>query len=271
MCLSMFSLHDSKKIFILGGQGKIGSYLATYLKRNGFEVTSTDLISNLNKLNDFNPSIILNCLGRGTDSRLLVSDYEIWNSNFYLPSEYLEFATNRGISFISLGSLLEKERDFSSTYIESKRALTSMITRMHTLGAKATSILVPIVYGLRIEHILIRDIINAIPNNQPVKLESPDAVREFINIQDLARVIEAVIHKEFIEVPSFEIGNGVGYKLSDLCNQVLKDRVSPTWVNSPSNTRTNSFKIVADDLYLSKKLGITLRSNLVKWIQGAKT
>ena len=145
-----------------------------------------------------------------------------------------------------------------------------MITSMYTLGAKATSILVPIVYGLRIEHVLITDIINAIKFNQPVKLESPYAVREFINIQDLVRIIEGLIHKEFLEVSSFEIGNGIGYELSDLCNKALKDRVNPTWVSTPSKERTNNFKIVADDLFLSKKLGVTLRSNLVDWLQAKK-
>lgn len=266
----MFSLCDNRRISLLGGQGKIGSFLSTHLKGKGFEVTSHDLLSNINELMGFNPSIIINCLGRGSDIRFPFSDYEIWNSNFYLPSEYLEFAANRGISFISLGSLLEKEVDFLSAYIESKRALTSMISSMHALGAKATSILVPIVYGVRIEHVLITDIINAIKLNQPVKLESPNAVREFINIQDLVRIIEKLIHKEFLEVSSFEIGNGIGYELSDLCNQVLKDRVNPTWVSTPSEERTNNFKIVADDFFLSKKLGVTLRSNLIDWLQAKK-
>ena len=262
--------HRDNRISILGRKGKIGSFLSTYFIRNNFEVMSYDLKADFNELIDFNPSILINCLGRGTDVRFPISNYEIWNSNFYLPSEYLEFAASRSIRFISLGSLLEKELDFSSTYIESKRALTSKISRMYSSGANVTSILVPIVYGLSYEHVLIEDLIDAYKISQPVKLESPKATREFINIQDLARIIERVVQREYLEVSTFEVGNGTGYELSDLCNQVLADRVSPTWVSSLSKERTNIFRIVADNQFLNENLKVSLDVNLIKWIQGSK-
>ncbi len=254
------------RLAITGSTGKIGSELYKIFKSKGIFANIPSKENLIDDLIEMNPTVIINCIGSGTDVRQKINDVEIWNSNYYLPSEILNYSCKKGIKFINLGSLLEKEPKFKSSYVLSKRAFTSNISKRFDDGDQAISILIPIVYGLNPEHILIDEIINSFQLKIPVKLESPDAIREFLHIKDLASILIEIMDIDVFKNARYEIGNGTGYKLSEVCDSILGQYFSPSWISTPNHVRTNSFRIVANMDLFPKLSSSNQQSDLIAWL-----
>ena len=255
----------SPRVAITGAGGQIGSFILTHLQIRGFSVFPVGRDSLLSDIIEIKPNLIINCIGRGSDCRRLSTEEEIWNSNYYLPSEILNFAIKNNIRFVNIGSILEKKKEYSSPYIESKRALSALIKIYFDDSYQVTSILTPIVYGLPIEHVLISDIISSAKTKAAVNLESPNAIREFIYINDLIDLVIKIIELKEFSNSNIEIGDGIGYKLSDLCDSVLLNFIQPTWKYSPVKDRTNDIVITADINFMKTKLKFHPKVELINW------
>ena len=258
-------------IAITGSTGLIGSKLVNILSEQGFTVSQPRKERLLEDLKEFNPAYIINCIGAGMDIRKGHSDEEIWKANFETPLELLKLAEKLGSKIISIGSILEKVNSFSSPYIDSKRKFTEEITHSHSQNFKAVSILTPIVFGLEQEHVFVTEIINAGISKVPMNLESPNAIREFIHVSDLARVIMKLLNSDTFPFSHFEVGTGLGYRLSDLCESVLQGFMMPTWVFSPRKDRTNEYTVIANVDYSIKELGIPISYELAEWLRSRIT
>ena len=255
------------RVAITGAGGQIGSFILTHLHICGFSVFPVSKDSLLSDITEIKPDLIINCIGRGSDFRRGCTEEEIWNSNYYVASEILNFAIDNKIRFLNIGSILEKKMEYSSAYIESKRALSALVREYSEKSHQVTSLLTPIVYGLRIEHVLISDILSSAITKVPVNLESPNAIREFIHINDVVDLIIKIIELKEFSNSSIEIGNGAGYKLSDLCDSVLSNFVKPTWNYTPANGRTNDIAIVADVNFIETKLKFDPKVELITWLK----
>lgn len=260
--------HDlAPRVAITGAGGQIGSFILSHLQIRGFAVFPISKVSLLSDITEIKPDLIINCIGRGSDIRRECTEEEIWNSNYYVASEILNFAINNRIRFLNIGSILEKKKEYSSAYIESKRASSALIRAYFDKGHQVTSLLTPIVYGLRIEHVLISDLLRSAITKVPVNLESPNAIREFIHINDLVDLVIKIIELKEFGDSSVEIGNGTGYKLSDLCDSVLSNYVEPTWKYTPVNGRTNDIAITADVNFIETKLKLDQKVELITWLK----
>ena len=257
---------SSIRIAILGSTGLVGSCLVAALRQQNYDVIPLNRENLFHILSASNPTHVINCMGAGMDVRRDQTREEIWQANFEIPNQILSSTVERGIQFISIGSILEKVNGFSSTYIDSKRNLSASIEISNISTKNAISVLAPIIFGLEIDHVLLSEIITAGKSRRSANLESPDAVREFVHIQDLIHVvIKLISYKEF-DVDLFEIGTGVGYRLSSLCEHALSEIVSPAWVFSPRQERTNEYNIVADIDYAVKMQGFKIRFELLDWL-----
>jgi nucleoside-diphosphate-sugar epimerase len=254
------------RLAITGVSGKIGSQLNTIFKSQGIFADLPTKENLLGDLIDIKPTVIINCIGSGTDIRQKTNDLKIWNSNYYAASKILDYSCKNGIRFINLGSLLEKEVKFKSSYVYSKRAFTSSISKSFKSGNQTISILIPIIYGLNSEHILIDEILSSFKLKIPIKLESPEAIREFLHVKDLAAILIKIIHSDVLESARFEIGNGTGYKLSEVCKLTLGQYFNPSWIYTPNPVRTNSFRIVANMNLFPKLTTTNLQSDLIEWL-----
>jgi len=257
----------SSRVAITGAGGQIGSFILTHLQIRGFSVFPVGRNNLLSNIIEIKPDLIINCIGRGSDYRRVSTEEEIWNSNYYVPSEILNFAINNKIKFLNIGSILEKKKEYSSAYIESKRALSTLIRIYCEDSYQVASLLTPIVYGLHVEHVLISDIIRSAITKVAVNLESPNAIREFIYINDLIDLVIKIIELEEFNNSSIEIGNGIGYKLSDLCDSALLNFVEPTWKYTPIKGRTNDIVITADINFIKTKLGFNPKVDILDWFK----
>ncbi len=262
----MFLNKSAPRIAVVGSNGLVGSILVRSLRQVNYDVIPLTREHLFQNLTSEMPTHVINCIGAGMDVRRNQSKEEIWKANFEVPNQILSFAISQGIKFISIGSILEQVSEFSSTYIDSKRNLSTSIEIFNNSSKNAISVLAPIIFGLEIDHVLLSEIITAGQLRRSVILESPDAVREFIHIQDLIHVVKSLISQESFEVPSFEVGTGVGYKLSALCEQALLGIVSPAWVYSPRQERTNKYNIVANVDYAAEVLNFKISNELHDWL-----
>jgi nucleoside-diphosphate-sugar epimerase len=254
-------------IAILGSSGLIGSQLANSLETQGFTVTRPSRNSMHEELMRERPRYIINCIGAGMDIRRNQTKEQVWAANYEVPMEILKLAESLEARFVNIGSLLEKIEHLSTPYIQSKRKFSREIVTSYERRSGAVSILTPITYGLDVEHAFIAEVLNAGKTCTPVQLESPKAVREFIHVSDLARIILKLVSLDSFTVPVFEIGTGTGYCLSELCDSTLKGRVEPAWLFTPRAGKTNEFAVVADVDFLNNELGIQLFYGLPKWLQ----
>ena len=254
-------------IAITGSSGQVGSKLVEILRHEGFMVTLPKKATLLRDVMEANPTHIVNCIGAGMDRRKNQTDQEIWSANFEIPLELLRLARRLNSKFINIGSILEKVETWTSCYIESKRALTREIAFSKPLHHDAVSILTPIVFGLGIEHVLLSDILNAAASKRPITLESPNAIRDFIHVNDLGGVIVKLLGEHAFPSSSFEIGSGTGYKLSELCESVLQGLLIQTWESSPRNSRSSEYSVVADVNYSTDELEFQIDYDLVTWLK----
>lgn len=254
-------------VAILGSSGLIGSKLVTILETQGFVIIRPTRNSIHEEILRERPMYIINCIGAGIDIRKNQTNEEIWTANFEVPKEILKLSESLGAKFINIGSILEKVEHFNSPYIESKRKFTQEITSSYERHSAATSILTPITFGLDLEHSFIAEVLNAGKAGRPVQLESPKAVREFIHVSDLAKIILKLLSLDSFPVSAFEIGTGYGYCLSELCDSALQGLVEPAWIFAPRENRTNQFAVIADVDFVTNELGIQLFYNLPKWLQ----
>lgn len=104
------------RVAITGAGGQIGSFILTQLQIRGFSVFPVGKDSLLSDITEIKPDLIINCIGRGSDFRRECTEEEIWNSNYYVASEILNFAIDNKIRFLNIGSILEKEGIFVSLY-----------------------------------------------------------------------------------------------------------------------------------------------------------
>ena len=89
----------SSRVAITGAGGQIGSLILTHLQIRGFSVFPVGRNNLLSDIIEIKPDLIINCIGRGSDYRRVSTEEEIWNSNYYVPSEILNFAINNKIKF----------------------------------------------------------------------------------------------------------------------------------------------------------------------------
>lgn len=259
---------NSKSIVaITGSTGLIGSKLIDFLTLQGFTVLLPRRQCLLTDILETKPTHIINCIGAGMDIRKNQTSEEIWEANYTTPLKLIQIAEALDAKFINIGSILEKVHPFSSPYIESKRSLTLKISSLSCRQLSAISILCPIVFALDKEHILISEILKSARSKVPVNLESPEAIREFVHFEDLARFISKLIHVDKFDHSSCEIGNGVGYRLSGLCESVLNGLVSTPWISTLTNERTNKYAVVADTDYSVNQLGFQVDFELEKWLK----
>lgn len=254
-------------VAILGSSGLIGSKLANILEIQGITVIRTTRYLLQEELLREKPLYIINCIGAGMDIRKNQTNEQIWAANYEVPMEILKLAEHLEAKFINIGSILEKIGDLNTPYIESKRKFTGEIVSSYERHSGAISILTPITFGLDFEHAFITEVLNAGKTGTPVRLESPKAVREFIHVSDLARIILKLLSLESFSVSVFEIGTGTGYCLSELCDSALIGLVEPAWLFAPRANKTNEFAVVADVNFVTNELGIQLSHNLPKWLQ----
>jgi hypothetical protein len=97
-----------------------------------------------------------------------------------------------------------------------------------------------------------------IVQNGTLKVKDKDVV--------IGKTIKIIELKEFSN-SSIEIGNGTGYKLSDLCDSVLLNFVEPTWNYTPANGRTNDIAITADVNFIETKLKFDPKIELITWLK----
>ena len=254
-------------IAVLGASGKVGSALANILAEQGYKLFFPNKESLNKDLLEINPNFILNCIGAGTDFNRRQSDDDMWCANYEVPSNLLNLSNSLGANFITIGSILEKIVTFKSSYIESKRAFTNRVVRSHSFLPTSISILTPIVFGLAQEHALLEDIISAAKTRGVVPLESPNAIRDFIHVQDLARVVGSLMEMREFPRPYIEIGSGVGYQLSHLCESVLGDGAGATWKSKFDVNRTNEFSVVANLETTKQILPYRIDHELVQWLK----
>ena len=123
----------------------------------------------------------------------------------------------------------------------------------------------PIVFGIKPEHALLSEILESSQRHKSVQLESPYAIRDFIHILDLSRVIEHLIKDKKAGGRVFEVGSGKGYLLSRLCDNALRERVNPAW-KFLNNKRTNVFEVIADLTTLESEFNFKVECDLESWL-----
>lgn len=253
------------RIVIAGSTGIIGAKIKQFLERQDYEVHSPTRHELVTEIRRIKPEYVLNCIGAGMDHRKNQSKNEIWTANYEVPIRLVRLSQELDCKFITIGTLLEKVEGFNSPYIDSKRAFSEFLLTSSEIRLDFAVLQAPIVFGIKPEHALLSEILESSQKHKSVQLESPYAIRDFIHILDLSRVIEHLIGDKNAGGRVFEVGSGKGYLLSGLCENALRDRVNPPW-NFLQNKRTNAFEVIADLTTLESEFNFKVECELEAWL-----
>lgn len=253
------------RIVIAGSTGIIGGQIKQFLEKEDYEVHSPTRHELLTEIRRIKPECILNCIGAGMDYRKNQSESEIWTANYEVPMQLVRLAQELECKFITIGTLLEKVEGFDSPYIDSKRAFSEFLLTSSEVSLDFSVLQAPIVFGIKPEHALLSEILESSQRHKSVQLESPYAIRDFIHILDLSRVIEHLVKDKKAGGRVFEVGSGKGYLLSRLCENVLRERVNPAWIFL-NNKRTNVFEVIADLTTLESEFNFKVEYDLESWL-----
>jgi len=253
------------RIVIAGSTGMIGGQIKQYLERQDYEVHSPTRHELMAEIRRIEPEYVLNCIGAGMDYRKNQSESEIWTANYEVPMQLVRLAQELDCKFITIGTLLEKVKGFDSPYIDSKRAFSEFLLTSSEIRPNFSLLQAPIVFGIKPEHALLSEILESSQKHKSVQLESPYAIRDFIHILDLSRVIEHLIKDKNAGSRVFEVGSGKGYLLSGLCENALRDIVNPAW-KFLNSKRTNVFEVIADLTTLESEFNFKVECELESWL-----
>ncbi len=250
-----YHLNSKKKVLVTGAGGFVGKNVVESLSRS-FEVIGfshkdldiCDMDAVLSKIKSINPDVVINCAVYG-GYHYQKDDEKIYGVNCIGAKNLLDACIACRVPlFIQTGSSSEygfKDKPMqedmkaepNSAYAEAKAKATDYCHEKRSGPTKTVVLRLFSVYGYyEVEHRLIPQIIRHSIEKTAVILGSPDAVRDFVFIEDVCAAFEAVIRKgDAIESGSvFNVGSGKEYKLKDVI-EVYKEidpELKVSWNNN---------------------------------------
>ncbi|MCB1144937.1 MAG: NAD(P)-dependent oxidoreductase [Leptospiraceae bacterium] len=275
-----------QKVLITGHKGFIGKYLLSYLQNKDLYVfTYTEDIRSIH-LTDKIYDVIVHLAAKTSSKDILENPTECFSVNVSGTQSVLEYCRKAKCKLIFLstsavyGSLNSEKKipeDHplapKSIYGLSKKISEELCEYYNQSYQISISILrIFNVYGIgQKPGFILPDILNSLSSNSPLVLRNPDAVRDFIFIEDVCEAIFKSIEVKGFSV--FNVGSGKGIRILDLVKTIENIFQRKISVQSEINTIQELSYSVADNYKISNTLNWKPRISIedgLKKIQNEK-
>ena len=237
------------KIVITGRKGFIGKHLVTLLKRQGHIITEIEIDLDIIHHQVLDADAVVHLASKTELADFLGNPAEAYNINVGGVNNVLDFCRKNNAKLIFTStcgvysplprSVKEIDRVVPvNSYSTSKYIGELLCARyQYDFDVSVTILRLFNVYGLyQRESFVISYIFNCIFNNRPLNLKTPEALRDFVYIDDVCMAILKALERKNDDIEIFNIGSGKIVSIGDVAEIIyrfwgkkIRDEVKTGW------------------------------------------
>ena len=223
------------KIVITGRKGFIGSHLAPLLKRQGHKITEIDIDLDIIHHQVMEVDAVVHLASKTEFADFFSDPAEAYNINVGGVNHVLDFCRKNKAKLIFTStcgvydplprSVKEIDRVVPvNSYSTSKYIGELLCARyQYDFDVSVTILRLFNVYGLyQRESFVISYIFNCLCTNRPLNLKTPEALRDFVYIDDVCMAILKAIERKNEDIEIFNIGSGKIFTIGDVVEKIYR-------------------------------------------------
>ena len=223
------------KIVITGRKGFIGKHLVTLLKRQGHIITEIEIDLDIIHHQVLDADAVVHLASKTELADFLGNPAEAYNINVGGVNNVLDFCRKNNAKLIFTStcgvysplprSVKEIDRVVPvNSYSTSKYIGELLCARyQYDFDVSVTILRLFNVYGLhQRESFVISYIFDCICNNRPLNLKTPEALRDFVYIDDVCMAILKAIERKNEDIEIFNIGSGKIVTIGDVAEKIYR-------------------------------------------------
>ena len=223
------------KIVITGRKGFIGKHLVPLLKRQGHKITEIDIDLDIIHHQVMEVDAVVHLASKTEFADFFSDPAEAYNINVGGVNHVLDFCrkNNAKLIFTSTcgvyGPLSRSVKEIDrvvpvNSYSTSKYIGELLCARyQYDFDVSVTILRLFNVYGLyQRESFVISYIFNCLCTNRPLNLKTPEALRDFVYIDDVCMAILKAIERKNQDIEIFNIGSGKIVSIGDVAEEIYR-------------------------------------------------
>jgi len=223
------------KIVITGRKGFIGKHLVPILKRQGHKIREIDTDLDIIHHQVLEVDAVVHLASKTEFADFISDPAEAYNINVGGVNHVLDFCrkNNAKLIFTSTcgvyGPLSRSVKEIDrvlpvNSYSTSKYIGELLCARYHyDFDVSVTILRLFNVYGLhQREAFVISYIFDCLCNNMPLNLKTPEALRDFVNIDDVCMAILKAVERKNEDIEIFNIGSGKIISIGDVAEKIYR-------------------------------------------------
>ena len=223
------------KIVITGRKGFIGKHLVPLLKRQGHKITEIDIDLDIIHHQVLEVDAVVHLASKTEFADFLSDPAEAYNINVGGVNHVLDFCRKNKAKLIFTStcgvydplsrSVKEIDRVVPvNSYSTSKYIGELLCARyQYDFDVSVTILRLFNVYGLyQRESFVISYIFNCLWTNRPLNLKTPEALRDFVYIDDVCMAILKAIERKNEDIEIFNIGSGKIVTIGDVAEKIYR-------------------------------------------------
>ena len=223
------------KIVITGRKGFIGKHLAPLLKRQGHKITEIDTDLNSIHRQILEVDAVVHLASKTEIADFLSDPAGAYNINVGGVNHVLDFCRKNNAKLIYTstcgvyGSLSGSVKEIDTvnpvnSYSMSKYIGELLCARYHNdFDVSVTILRLFNVYGsYQREGFVISYIFDCLCNNRPLNLKTPEALRDFVYIDDVCMAILKAIERKNKEIEIFNVGSGKIVSIGEVAKKIYR-------------------------------------------------
>lgn len=277
---------------MLGASGFIGNAVFQQAKQNEIEVFGTSRAGGdplikcavtdpgelAQLIHEIDPDVVVNAVGAGVTPNTGTIE-EMRTANLDLVANLVARATDasqRNFRLIHLASSRDKAAAHRlDDYIATKESATNLVLGALAGGLSGCCLEIFNAYGPRqpsgrLVELVIRSALGSVP----LKLHTPNQIRDFIHVADVARAVLLAAKSSKSPMTAVEIGTGVGTSVKDLALMAYSmagaDEALVTSISESSDSVSEVANTHAASDLFDWRFDIDLRAGLGQLIRGGK-